>query len=215
VSWAKDVYEAVTGKNLVTGDELDRTDYVFAVIGAVTLGIGSKAKVAKEAIEVVHDVGVAVRRGEQAADAARIAERAKDAAADAERILHSAKNAKAVKIPYETGEALQEMTAEALKVRAKADNGATLYRVGTRGRSQTGAQAQFWSHENPLSPGYAERYGIPPENLKNMDFLETATLKEGTNFITRKAPSYGSNPGGAIEVVVPEGGVTIKSHLSL
>jgi filamentous hemagglutinin len=91
VSWAKDVYEAVTGKNLVTGDELDRTDYVFAVIGAVTLGIGSKAKVAKEAIEVVHDVGVAVLRGEQAADAARIAERARDAAADAEKIFHSAK----------------------------------------------------------------------------------------------------------------------------
>ena len=48
-----------------------------------------------------------------------------------------------------------------------------------------------------------------------MDFLETATLKDGAKFITRKAPSYGSNPGGAIEFVVPEGGVIIKSHVSL
>ena len=120
-----------------------------------------------------------------------------------------------MKIPYGTGEVLQEMTSDALKARAKVDGGAPLYRVGTSGRRQTGAQAQFWSHENPFAPGHAERYGIPPENLKNIDFLETATLKDGAYYITRKAPSYGSNPGVAIEVVVPEGGVIIKSHVSL
>jgi guanyl-specific ribonuclease Sa len=91
VSWAKDVHEAVTGRNLVTGEELDRTDYVFAVIGAVTVGVGSKVKVAKEAIEVIHDVGLAVRRGEDAAEAARIGEKAAEAASEAEKILGSAK----------------------------------------------------------------------------------------------------------------------------
>ena len=209
VSFARDCYEAVTGRNLVTGEELDTFDRSMAVLGAVTGGLGSKIKNVSKGIEVVTDLMKGVARSEEGiAKVVRVSEKAKD-------VIDSAKNAKAVKIPYETGEALQEITSEALKVRAKVDSGAPLYRVGTRGRSQTGAQAQFWSHENPLSPGYAERYGIPPENLKNMDFLETATLKDGTNYITRKAPSYGSNPGGAIEVVVPEGGVIIKSHVSL
>lgn len=53
------------------------------------------------------------------------------------------------------------------------DQGATLYRIGTLGKSQAG-EAQFWSLENPANPGYAGRYGIPPENVANADFIETA-----------------------------------------
>lgn len=142
-------------------------------------------------------------------------DRVSESADAAEGIYGSAKNAKPVKIPHGSGQAIQEMSAEALKVRAKVDSGGTLYRIGTRGKSQTGAKAQYWSPESPLSPGYAEKYGIPPENIADMDFLETAVLKDGTNYVTRKAPGVSTNAGGAIEVVVPEAGVIIKSHTSL
>jgi filamentous hemagglutinin len=69
------------------------------------------------------------------------------------------------------------------------------------------AQAQFWSLEDPATPGYAELYGIPPANVANSNFIETATLQPGTPYITRQAPAVGTNPGGGIEVVVPPGGV--------
>lgn len=90
------------------------------------------------------------------------------------------------------------------------ENGATLYRIGTTGKSQA-AEAQFWSLENPLSAGYAQRYGIPASNIKNANFIETATLKPGTPFVTRPAPAVGANKGGGIEVVVPESGVQMRA----
>ncbi|UXR63381.1 pre-toxin TG domain-containing protein [Bdellovibrio bacteriovorus] len=38
----RDVYEAFTGKNLVTGESLDGFDRTFAVVGALSFGFGSK-----------------------------------------------------------------------------------------------------------------------------------------------------------------------------
>ena len=109
-----------------------------------------------------------------------------------------------VSTPY--GDALQSTSPDALAARAQVDQGATLYRIGTVGQSQT-AEAQFWSLENPANPGYAARYGIPPENVANADFIETATLQPGASYITRPAPAVGTNPGGGIEVVAGPGGV--------
>jgi hypothetical protein len=109
------------------------------------------------------------------------------------------------------------MTPEALAARTRVLEGSTLYRLGTRTRSQTGEGAQFWSLEHPNTPGYGQRYGIPQENLNSYDFIETATVTPGSEFITRPAPpsTDGLNPGGGIEVVVPESGVNIHSHSSL
>jgi hypothetical protein len=71
------------------------------------------------------------------------------------------------------------------------------------------AEAQFWSIENPNTPGYAAKYGIPPENVASANFIEIATIKPGTPFITRPAPGLGVHGGGGIEVVVPSGGVNM------
>jgi hypothetical protein len=73
------------------------------------------------------------------------------------------------------------------------------------------SEAQFWSLEYPLSPGFAARYGIPAENVTRANFIEAATLRPGTPFVTRVAPPVGTNPGGGIEVVVPEGGVIMRA----
>lgn len=114
---------------------------------------------------------------------------------------------RAVLTPY--GEALQSMDAASIAARTQVEQGATLYRIGTLGKSQA-AEAQFWSLENPSTPGYAARYGIPPENVSNANFIETATIKPGTSFVTRPAPAVGSNSGGGIEVVVPSGNIQMK-----
>ena len=106
------------------------------------------------------------------------------------------------------------MTSDALAAKNRATEGATLYRVGTRKINHTGGNAQFWSLEHPNTAGYAERHGIPHENVIDANFIETATVKPNTSFVTRAAPGVGKNHGGAIEAVVPEGGVTIKSHTS-
>ena len=71
--------------------------------------------------------------------------------------------------------------------------------------------AQFWSLEHPSSPGYAQRYGIPQENIENANFMETGVLNSNTPFVTRAAPAVGENQGGGIEVVTPPHGVRLKS----
>lgn len=64
--------------------------------------------------------------------------------------------------PY--GPANQSYSPEALAARARVENGATLYRMGTTRRSET-TGTQFWTLEHPSSLGYAGRYGITQENI--------------------------------------------------
>jgi hypothetical protein len=110
------------------------------------------------------------------------------------------------------GKAMQSTSTEALEGSQKVYNGTTLYRLGTNGQSKTGAEAQYWSLENPLSMSaeeYAKKYGIRLSRVQNADFVETATLKNGAKYITREAPVEQGAPagaGGGIEAVVEKGG---------
>lgn len=117
-------------------------------------------------------------------------------------------------IATDYGMAVQDFSAASLAARESVANGARLYRIGTTGRSAT-TDAQFWALENPLvDPSeFAARYGIPAENVAKWDFVETATLKPGTEFITRPAPAAPGSAfgGGGIEAVVPKGGVELQS----
>ncbi len=119
-------------------------------------------------------------------------------------------NFAAISTPY--GDALQSMAPEALAARNLVQNGQVLYRIGRIGKSEAG-EAQFWALENPLSPGFEARYGIPPGNIRKgaINFVEIGELKPGTPFITRPAPPVGKNPGGGIEVVVGQGGIKLRS----
>jgi RHS repeat-associated protein len=112
-----------------------------------------------------------------------------------------------INTPY--GHAIQGNTKNALAARTKVENGADLYRTGTLGKSQT-SEAQFWALENPRTPGYAPRHGIPQENIENANSVEAGKLKLGTNYITREVPGVGSNLGGGIEVVTEESGVILN-----
>ncbi|MFJ1492456.1 RHS repeat domain-containing protein [Capnocytophaga canis] len=119
-----------------------------------------------------------------------------------------------LKIDTPWGEALQSNLQEALDARKEVEKGATLYRMGTMKKSET-IGAQFWALEHPFSEGYADRYGIPQENIVNSDFIMTGELKEGASFITRPAPGIGENLGGGIEVVVPKDAVSIITFSTL
>jgi hypothetical protein len=44
VGWARDVYESITGYNLITEERLSTTDRLLAVIGSITVGLGSETK---------------------------------------------------------------------------------------------------------------------------------------------------------------------------
>ncbi len=113
----------------------------------------------------------------------------------------AAENINFIKTPY--GKAIQSETNAALIARQQIENGAWIYRGGKLGKS-AGPEGQFWSLENPLSPGYTAKYGIPVENA-NFDFVEAARVHPESHFITREAPGIGSNPGGGIEVITRAG----------
>ncbi|MEA5095216.1 MAG: RHS repeat-associated core domain-containing protein [Sedimentibacter saalensis] len=102
---------------------------------------------------------------------------------------------KIIKTPY--GDAIQDMSEEALKLKDSINEEGYVYRAGQFGRSNT-TDAQFWAPENPLNPGYAEKYGV---DFKNIDYIIRGKIKTGTDFITRPAPGLGSNAGGALEIV--------------
>lgn len=169
---------------------VDIPDHASGMVGTMAI-IGSSLIPFERALVWGYDsakFGVGAYRGWQATRAARAI--------------------KPIATPY--GAAAQSASAAALAARAEVQEGATLYRIGTMGKSQA-SEAQFWALESPLSPGYASRYGIPAENVANANFIETATLTPGTSFVTRPAPGVGANLGGGIEVVVPPNGVTMKS----
>jgi hypothetical protein len=69
------------------------------------------------------------------------------------------------------------------------------------------------SLENPLTLGleeYAKKYGIPFDNIKNANFIETAYIKDRAGYITREVPiAPGALPGsgGRIEAVIEKGGM--------
>jgi len=116
------------------------------------------------------------------------------------------------KISTPVGIRAQSASKAATAAIQEVNSGVTLYRIGTKGLSKTGPEAQFWSLENPLTnpEAYAIKYNIPLKNIKNADFIETATLKPGAKFVTQEAghaPSS-ANSGKGIEVVVEKGGTT-------
>ena len=98
------------------------------------------------------------------------------------------------------------MSAEALGARGLVEQGAELYRFGTTTVSEM-AEGQFWALQHHLSPGFARSLGIPASNVKAADFIMMGVLRRGSPFITRQAPGVGRHVGGAMEVVVPPGGV--------
>jgi RHS repeat-associated protein len=110
-----------------------------------------------------------------------------------------------VDTPY--GPAVQDSSPSAQGLREEVASGRMIYRAGAFGQSNA-AEGQFWGVDSPLEPGYADKYGIA--SYTEPGFVIGGTVKSGANFVTRPAPGYGTNAGGALEVVVEPGGVKIE-----
>lgn len=106
-----------------------------------------------------------------------------------------------VRTPF--GTAVQEFTPSALALRSEVAAGRQVFRGGMLGRS-TAAEGQFFAAESPLNPGFASRLGAG--SFSGMpQFVLGGTLRPGTRFITRTAPGFGKNTGGALEIVTESG----------
>ena len=102
---------------------------------------------------------------------------------------------KSIKTPY--GRVRQSISKDALNIYDYTKNRGVLYRGGELGKGNT-LEAQFWATENPLTPGYANKYGVA---LDKFDYVIQGKIKPNSKFITRKAPGVNHNKGGGIEVV--------------
>ncbi len=194
VSWGRDIYEAISGRSLINGNILSDFEMGTAVFGAVTAGFGSK---------ILKGMKVLERVGVKATDLHRLI--------DWSVFTKRAENAKAIKLPYDLPSAVQDMSDAALYARFQAENGQTLYKVGAITMSET-TNSQFWSLRNPLTvKKFSQKYGIKESIAAEFDFIQTAVLKDGVNFVTRKSTSQGANLGGEIEVVVDIGDVVLQS----
>jgi len=106
--------------------------------------------------------------------------------------------------PY--GIAYQEASSAALSARAAIESGASVFRQGSFGIQET-VGAQFWATENPLSvSNYAGRYGMSSSG--GADWVMKANIN--SSFVTRAAPGFSSNIGGAIKAVTNPGGTRIQ-----
>jgi len=109
-----------------------------------------------------------------------------------------------INTPY--GKAIQSNSKEALQLRQTVDNGGQLYRTGTFGKSNV-TDAQFWAPENPLSSGYANKYGLANSQV---DYVIGGTKVPGAPCVTRPAPPVPPNLGGGIEVVTNPNSVRLN-----
>ncbi|MBI4761332.1 MAG: RHS repeat-associated core domain-containing protein [Chloroflexota bacterium] len=96
----------------------------------------------------------------------------------------------------------QDYSEEALIARNLTRQGHPLYKIGTLGVSRT-IESQHWSLVHPYIPGYISEHGIPPLNVQSMNFVIVGRIDTpNTIVITESSVGYGTNPGGAIEIVV-------------
>jgi RHS repeat-associated protein len=116
--------------------------------------------------------------------------------------IHADRSA-TVRTPH--GVALQDTSPTALALRQQVLAGRQIFRGGNYPRS-LGPEGQYWGFENPLTPGYAQRTGAATLGASPPDFIMGGQLRPDANFVVRRAPPYGANPGGAWEVVVETGG---------
>jgi len=145
--WSNGIVNRLTGTlYVVESDSAHSWSKFLTGNGIVTVGtlglgaLGNSARAAESAVPILQEAG---------AGAEGVA---------AEAGVHAPSS---IATPY--GAAIQEESAAALQMRNQIQQGATVYKGGVLGRSETGA-SQFLATENPLNPGYASRYGIPPRN---------------------------------------------------
>ena len=69
---------------------------------------------------------------------------------------------------------------------------------------EAGPNGKSWSPENPVTPGYENRMGIPTQPGANTgEFISKGTFKPGAGYYQQPASGIGTNTGGGTEYGVP------------
>jgi len=154
----------------------------------------------------------------QQAESRQAAQRAESKGQETERQArqrlqpnNSNDSVEAKQIATPRGPAVQENSAAAKEALQEVRSGKTVYKQGAFGDSKTvdvnnSVNAQYWALQNPLrTPNYAKKFGLPNNKV---DFIMGGKVPSWSPVVTRKSVPVGKNPGGEIEAVVPEGGMT-------
>ncbi|MBP6219366.1 MAG: pre-toxin TG domain-containing protein [Oligoflexales bacterium] len=144
VSWGRDLYEAVSGKDLHSGEELGQFTRSMAVLGVVTAGFGSKVGKACKFLG-------RLMKGDRAVDSLRAGEKILDSVKEIKRFgplevgpLHIASaGAGSVANTFRSGSYFEVTTKEPVK----------LYRVWSDGLSEFSA---YWSRTKSTGPLQAQ-----------------------------------------------------------
>ena len=107
------------------------------------------------------------------------------------------------------GTARQLPTTAADDLRMQVESGQLVQRGGNFPNSAAN-DAQFFSSESPLSPGFANRVGAGNLDGATPDFIMGGRVRSGSNFVTREAPGLGANEGGGLEIVTEPGAVEFE-----
>jgi hypothetical protein len=198
VGLAKDIYEAVSGKSLVSGETLSTAERVLAGVKIVTVGAASAFKSLKH-IETLEALAhnPAVTNGGELLEAARVAQTAKEIGWDAKTLRDCADSAVSIERfgPMKQGplHAIKEgegtvadtfRSGSYMKVVTKED--VKLYRVHSSNRSPEGA---YWSRTKPNGPFQAT--------------MDVALY-----------PKFGNNASSWIEITVPPGATLYEGAAS-
>jgi len=71
ISWARDIYESVSGKDLISGKTLENWERGAAILGAITAGVGSKGPKVLHAFRALEKAGLDLKRAEHIVETAR------------------------------------------------------------------------------------------------------------------------------------------------
>lgn len=101
-------------------------------------------------------------------------------------------------------------TSDPMRIRVikKANGGESVYR---QWGGEAGPNGRSWSPENPVTPGYENRMGIPTQPGANTgEFISKGTFKPGAVYYQQPASGIGTNTGGGTEYGVPNPQEDIK-----
>jgi len=223
VNDAADLTELITGKDLASClngicKDLGISDRLVSGLGLI-LGSGQLYRKAME----LASAEKSLEQGTRGVARNLSKSRAASALSELPKELHEVANRTfglRVKMPYGSGYAEQEITKEALQARLKIESGSRrVYRRGDYVKAKiavAGEGPYTWAPDNKnlqtTAEEFAEMFGTNPIDTFANSFVEVAEMKAGAKFVTRKAPGFNGQPGGAIEVVVDPSDISVIVH---
>lgn len=70
ISWGRDIYESITGRNLITGEELTPFERTVAIVGAISAGVAGEGPKILRALDKVANLGKEAKDAEHIVEAA-------------------------------------------------------------------------------------------------------------------------------------------------